>query len=256
MSRPINTLSAIYPVLLRSDLPRDEADAYWAGPHAELVKRGGHIMEYNQYHLSPTDVGYWPATPTVGVNPDPAFRWDGVTEVRLASFTEMARAAYGMLDTIFRDEQNVFDNVLGHVCGPGGARWWTPTHDPTVGHRTVLMLRRRRGHSYRAFRSFVHTTFGPALDAAGARDVRTYTFLPFTGVAHRTPGTSHIHPPSHRHHGAIIFGLQDRSAIDGLLESPTIRAVIAEQATHLTAVHAYGVDRTVPVIGPVIGENA
>src|SRR5262249_28646538 len=98
---PIKTLSGIYPVRFRADLPRDVADEYWAGPHAELVKRGGHIFEYNQYHFSDRDHGYWPASATVGTYPMDLFRWDGVTEVRLRNFTEMARAAHGMLGTIF-----------------------------------------------------------------------------------------------------------------------------------------------------------
>lgn len=245
---PTKTLSGIYPVRFRADLPREVADDYWVGPHAELVKRGGHIYEYNQYHFSETDHGYWPATPTVGTHPAELFRWDGVTEVRLRDFPEMARAAYRMLGTIFHDEQNVFDNVLGHICGPGGGTWWTDRHDPAAGHRTVLLLRRRRGVPLRAFRAFVHRRFGQALHDVGALDVRSYSFLPGTGIAHRTPGLSHAYPPSHRHDGAIVFGLPSRDDVDDLLAEPELKAVVDEQADTLTAVHAYTVDRAVPVI--------
>ena len=35
---PTKTLSGIYPVRFRADLPRQIADDYWTGPHAELVK--------------------------------------------------------------------------------------------------------------------------------------------------------------------------------------------------------------------------
>lgn len=248
---PIKTLSGIYPVRFRADLPRDVASEYWAGPHAELVKRGGHIFEYNQYHFSDRDHGYWPASPTVGTYPMDLFRWDGVTEVRLRNITEIARAAYGMLGTIFHDEQNVFDNVLGHVCGPGGATWWTTGHDPSVGHRTVLLLRRRRGIPLKRFRAFVHGHFGPALQRARALDVRAYTFLPITGIAHRTPGLAHSYPPSHRHNGAIVFGLADRDDLDALLATPDIKSVIEQQAESLTAVHAYSVERTISVIDEV-----
>lgn len=245
---PIRTLSGIYPVRFRADLPRDIADEYWTGPHAELVKRGGHIYEYNQYHFSADDHGYWPATPTVGTLPTDLHRWDGVTEVRLRNVTEMARAAYSMLGTIFHDEQNVFDDVLGHVCGPRGGSWWTHRHNPAVGHRTVLLLRRRRGVSLSKFRAFVHGRFGRTLHDCGALDVRAYTFLPFTGITHRTPGLSHNQPLSHRHHGAVIFGLNARDELDDLLTTPELEGLVAEQATTLTAVHAYSVDRTVPVI--------
>lgn len=246
--QPIRTLSAIYPVRFRADLPREVADTYWAGTHAELVKQGGHIFEYNQLHLSENDHGYWPATPTVGTHPADLFRWDGVTEVRLRNIIEMARAAYGMLDTIFHDEQNVFDNVLGHVCGPRGATWWTDRHDPAVDHRTLLLLRRRRGVPVRKFRVFVHERFGPALQASGGLDVRTYSFVPMTGVTHRTPGPLHSYPPSHHHDGAVVFGLPKRDDFDRLVAQREMKDLIADQAAALTAVHAYAVDRTVPVI--------
>lgn len=248
VTTPIKTLSGIYPIRFRADQLRDVAANYWAGPHAELVKRGGHIYEYNQYHFSADDHGFWPATPTVGTFPVDLFKWDGVTEVRLKNATEMARAAHGMLDTIFRDEQNVFDNVLGHICGPRGGSWWTTHHDPSVGHRTVLLLRRRRGIPLRRFRAFVHQRFGQALNDGGALDVRAYTFLPITGIAHRTPGVSHAYPPSHRHDGAVVFGLNAREDLDDFLAAPELRALVDEQSTTLTAVHAYSVDRTVSVI--------
>ena len=51
MSTPVPTTSALYPVRLREDLARDVAYAYWAGPHAEIVKRLPHVIEYNQYHF-------------------------------------------------------------------------------------------------------------------------------------------------------------------------------------------------------------
>ena len=63
MNTPVPTTSALYPVRLREDLARDVAYAYWAGPHAELVKRLPHVVEYNQHHFSATDHGYWPAIP-------------------------------------------------------------------------------------------------------------------------------------------------------------------------------------------------
>ena len=59
MNTPDPTTSALYPVRLRQDLPRDVASSYWAGPHAEIVTRLPHLMEYNQYHFSRriTDTG-------------------------------------------------------------------------------------------------------------------------------------------------------------------------------------------------------
>jgi len=93
--------------------------------------------------------------------------------------------------------------------------------------------------------------FGPALQRAGALDVRAYTFLPITGIAHRTPGLAHSYPPSHRHNGAIVFGLADRDDLGALLATPDIKSVIEQQAESLTAVHAYSVERTISVIDEV-----
>jgi len=177
MSTPVPTTSALYPVRLREDLARDVAYAYWAGPHAEIVKRLPHVMEYNQYHFSATDHGYWPATPTVGTTVPSSWPLDGLTEVRMSSMAAGLRIPLHMRE-VFLDEQNVFEHVLGHQTGPRGGRWWTTGHDDTVGHRTILLVRRRRGVSGRTFRAFVHTRLGPALHAAGARDLRTYALLP------------------------------------------------------------------------------
>src|SRR4029078_10593959 len=43
-------------------------------------------MEYNQYHFSATDHGYWPATPTVGTTVPSSWPLDGLTEVRMSSW--------------------------------------------------------------------------------------------------------------------------------------------------------------------------
>jgi hypothetical protein len=194
MNIPVPTTSAIYPVRLRADLPRDVAYAYWAGTHDEIVKRLPHLVEYNQYHFSATDHGYWPATPTVGTMIPPSWPLDGLTEVRLPSMAAGLRVPLHMRE-VFLDEQNVFEHVLGHQTGPRGGRWWTTGHDDSVGHRTALLVRRRRGVSGHAFRAFLHTHLGPALHAAGARDLRTYALLPLAAMAHTTFGVSHRNPP-------------------------------------------------------------
>jgi hypothetical protein len=43
---------------------------------------------------------------------------------------------------------------------------------------------------------------GPALFEAGAWDLRTYTFLPWSQFVHSTPGVSHDNPTYRRYHGA------------------------------------------------------
>jgi len=115
MNTPVLTTSAIYPVRLREDLPRDVAYAYWAGKHAEIVKRLPNLMEYNQYHFSATDRGYWPAAPTVGTVIPSSWPLDGLTEVRLPSMAAAFRVPLRMRE-VFLDEQNVFEHVLGRPC--------------------------------------------------------------------------------------------------------------------------------------------
>jgi hypothetical protein len=235
-------------------LPREIAHSYWAGKHAETVKGLPHLMEYNQYHFSSTDHGYWPATEGVGtVVPSPR-PIDGLTEVRFPSMAAAFRVPLHMRE-VFLDEQNVFEHCLGHVTGPAGGRWWTSGHDDTVGHRTVLLLRRRRGVCGPSFRAFVHTRLGRALHAAGARDLRTYTFLPMAAVTHATFGVCHENPSHRRHHGAVVFGIGTREDVDGVIASPEVAAVVKDQHLTCTAIHAFTVDRTVPVIRMNGGES-
>ena len=69
MPHPIKTTSFLSPLMLREDVPRQTASDYWAGPHAEIVKRSlPGIVEYVQHHFSATDHGFWPATQSVGTH--------------------------------------------------------------------------------------------------------------------------------------------------------------------------------------------
>jgi hypothetical protein len=156
---------------------------------------------------------------------------------------------------VFLDEQNVFEHVLGQQTGPRGGRWWTTGHDDTVGHRTVLLVRRCRGVSGRAFRAFIHARLGPALHAAGTRDLRTYTLLPLVAMAHTTFGVSHRNPPHRRYHGAVVFGTDTRGEVEDVIASPELTAAVKEQHLTCTAVHAFGVDRTVPAIRTNAGDT-
>ncbi|MEU6260975.1 hypothetical protein [Streptomyces sp. NPDC047043] len=247
MSRPVKTTSYMSPVWLRADLPREAALGYWAGPHAQIAGRLPNMAEYVQRHFSPTDHGYWPSSPTVGTMIPPSWRCDGVAEVRFGS----TAAALGMplhMREVYLDEQNVFERVLGQVTGPGGGRWWTDGHDDAVGHRTVLLLRRRRGVSGRSFRRFVHDRIGPALQEAGAHDLRTYTFLPWSRIVHPTPGVCHDNPAFRRYHASVVVGADSRAAMDDLIKSEQVAGIVADQRTVLAAVHAYSVERSVPVI--------
>jgi hypothetical protein len=247
MSRPVKTTSFMAPVWFREDLSRDTVIGYWAGPHAQIVERLPNMAEYVQRHFSPTDHGYWPSSPTVGTSVPPSWRCDGLAEVRFVS-TAAALTVPVHMREVYLDEQNLFQRVLGSVTGPGGGRWWTDGHDDAVDHRTVLLLRRRRGVSGRAFRRYVHERIGPALHEAGAGDLRTYTFLPWSRLVHPALGVCHHNPPSRRYHGCVVVGADSRAAMDEMLKSEQVAGIVADQHRVLTAVHAYTVERTVPVI--------
>ena len=247
MSHPIKTTSFVSPVWLREDLPRETASAYWADAHAEIVKRLPGLLEYVQRHFSPTDHGFWPSSEPVGTHIPADWRVDGYAEVRFKGTGTALRLPPHMRQ-VFLDEQNVFERVLGHPTGPGGGRWWTNGFDDAVVYRVALLLRRRRGVRGGTFRRFVHERIGPALLAAGARDLRTYTFLPWSRFVHPTPGVSHDNPAHRRYHGVVVFGAKSRASVDELLGSAQVAALVADQHAVLTAVHAFSVERSVPVI--------
>jgi hypothetical protein len=234
--------------MLRDDVPRKAASDYWAGPHGEIVKRTlPGVSEYVQHHFSATDHGFWPSTQSVGTMIPESWRIDGCPELRFRNTAAALLTPLHMREVFF-DEQNVFARVLGHPTPPGGGRWWTDGFDDTVGHRVALLLRRRRGVRGGAFRRFVHERMAPALLAAGARDLRTYVFLPYSRFTNATPGVAHDNPTERRYHGTVVFGTDHRAAVDDLLASRKIADLVAEQHTILTAVHAFSVERSVPVV--------
>ncbi|MFJ9024796.1 tannase/feruloyl esterase family alpha/beta hydrolase [Streptomyces sp. NPDC102259] len=106
----------------------------------------------------------------------------------------------------------------------------------------------------RVFRKYVHERLGPALRVAGARDLRTYTFLPWTRYVHPTPGVCHDNPAFRRYHASVVMGAESRDAMAGLLTSEQVAGIVADQHTVLTAVHAYTLERRVPVVASPAGE--
>jgi hypothetical protein len=64
-----------------------------------------------------------------------------------------------------------------------------------------------------------------------------------------TPGVAHNNPVYRRYQGAVIFGTDSRAAVDDLLGSPHVTELVGDQYTACTAVHAFNVERSVPVIG-------
>jgi hypothetical protein len=80
-------------------------------------------------------------------------------------------------------------------------------------------------------------------------------FLPMAPVAHATFGVSHENPSHRRHHGAVVFGIGTRADVDRVVASPDVAAVVKDQHMTCTAIHAFTVDRTVPVIRTKGGES-
>ncbi|MGV9818921.1 hypothetical protein [Nocardia xishanensis] len=247
MTFPVRTSSMLSPLMLRADMPREVSTAYWAKPHAEKVEKLPNLVEYTQRHFSTTDHGFWPATAGVGTRIPEEWRLDGCAELRFRStIATLMTAPYAR--EVYLDEQNVFGRVLTHATGPGGGRWWTAGFEDTTGDHVMLLLRRRSGVRGSKFREFVHERVGRAFLDSGARDLRTYAFLPWTRWFNASPGVGHDNPLEHRYHGAVVFGAQTRGAIDELLKSHSITALIEDQHTACTAVHAYSVERSVPVV--------
>ncbi|MGW0035192.1 hypothetical protein [Gordonia sp. NPDC003376] len=247
MAEFIHTTSAVMPVRLRQDIARPAAQEYWRGTHRDIVRRLPLILEYNQHHFSTSDRGFWPATTGVGTLIPSDWELDGIAETRFPGALGAVRVPRHMGE-VFRDEQNVFEHVIGLMTGSGGGRWWTTGLDEDISTRTVLFLRRRRLTRSREFRSFVHERLGPALYRAGARDLRTYGFLRWSPYLHPTPGVSHRHPSYRAYNGAVVFGADDRDHLQEIIHSDELAPVVAEQSSYVTGVHAFGVEQTVPGI--------
>lgn len=65
---------------------------------------------------------------------------------------------------------------------------------------------------------------------------------------HPTLGVCHDNPTFRRYHASVVIGADSRAAMDDLLKSEQVAGIVADQQTVLTAVHAYTVERSVPVI--------
>jgi hypothetical protein len=230
---------------LRADLPREEARAYWRGPHARLVAAVPGLDEYRQHHFSPTDHGFWKAPPGVGTTVPEDWRIDGMPEVAFAGPLAPILALGPRVWAVYGDESRFIDRILANLTGPGGGRWFRSGRDEEVGARAVVLIRRRRDVRFTTFRSFVHGTLGPALDRApGTLELRTHVFLPYTKLAWWTPGVAHDNPPHRRYHAAIVLAAADREALDAIIASPGVGATGDAQAAHALALHAYAVDET------------
>ena len=133
VSHPVRTSSFVSPVWLREDLTPETASAYWAGPHAEIVRRLPTLIEYVQRHLSATDHGFWPPSRRVGTRIPANWRVEGFAEVRFKN-TAAALMSPPRMRAVFLDEQNLFQRVLGQPTGPNRPR---PRHHALGDRRSA-----------------------------------------------------------------------------------------------------------------------
>lgn len=228
---------------LRTDLGREKARGYWAGPHGELVAQTPGMFEYRQHHHAPESPGLWPTTEGVETRIPDDRRSDGLPEVTFAWPWSPLLGTFHFRK-VHADEQNVFARTTMYMTTPGGMRWFRSGHDEPVGARAVVLLRRRAGASGGAFRSLVHGLLGPALDdAGGTLELRTQTFLPYHAAFWNTPGVEHDNPPDAQFHGAIVVGAADRDALKAALSSAGTRHATSVGQL-CAAVHAYDVEET------------
>jgi hypothetical protein len=228
---------------LRPDLAREQARAYWAGPHGQLVARIPGFLEYRQHHFSAEGPGAWPALDGVETAISDERRVDGMPEV---TFEHPWSPLLGGKKNreVHQDERNVFARTILHVTGPSGGRWFKSGYDARPEARVAILIRRRDGVSRKHFKKFVQDELGPALDRAeGVVELRTQTFLPFSKRLWNTPDVAHDYPANQQFHAAIVLAATDRAPMARLLDQ-----VSAQQSPqlrkHCSAIHAYDVEQT------------
>ncbi|TFE36517.1 hypothetical protein E2553_43060 [Paraburkholderia dipogonis] len=244
MRKPERVTSMCSLVWLRSDLAREDAQAYWRGPHAEIANKVRAINEYLQHHFSASDHGFWPVPKEVGGAIPADWRVDGMAEVRIRSMAAGLFSRLFHMKAVFHDEFNVFDRVLANNSRPGGGRWWTGAHQPDIGFRAAVLIRARHEEKGAPFRRFVEEALAPALIEAGAVELRTHVFQPGGRFIHWTPDVRHDQPVNRAYAGALIVGTRTRAEFDCLMKSPFLLATHADQRRYCVAIHAYAVEKT------------
>ncbi|MGC0416867.1 SMP-30/gluconolactonase/LRE family protein [Embleya sp. AB8] len=229
---------------LRTDLPRERAGAYWAGPHSRLVARTPGLLEYRRHHFAAAGPGLWPALDGVQTAIPDERRIDGMPEATFEhAWSPLLSVRHNRL--VRADERNVFRRTVRYATAPGGGRWFHTGDGESVGARTVILLRRRPGVPASAFRRLVDDLLGPALDAAGdTLELRTQTFRSWTGPPCGAPGVAHDNPPQARFHASIVLGAANADALHTILASPSVEAIRRPLAAGCTAIHAYTVADT------------
>ncbi|MEU5893889.1 hypothetical protein ABZ835_44895 [Streptomyces sp. NPDC047461] len=232
----------------RSDIPRSTASRYWAMEHGDIASRIPHVLETVERHFSGSVRGFWPRSPLCATAIPEEWRFDGMPELRLTLGGALRALRSPAARQIHYDEQNVFSTSLGHLGLPGSSRWWTGGFGDRTLDTAVVLIRRRAGVSRVGFVSFVHDVLARALFEAGAAELRSHVFAPWLPALHNTPGVSHDNPPHLRYHGALVVGAKPAEGMSSLLESAPVTRAVLSQDRYCTALHAYKVEQSVPIV--------
>jgi hypothetical protein len=231
-------------IWLRQDRTREQGREYWRGTHGRIASQTPGWLEYRQHHFDLDVPGLWPDVPGVETAIGQAGRMDGVAEV---TFEHAASPLMALRSrkAIYEDERKVFARTVVYVTGPGGGRWWRDGGGEPVGFRAVVMVRRRDGVGFRAFRKWVNDTLGGALnDAPGMLEVRTQAFLPYIKQLWSPPGLDHEEASEWRYHASVVLASADRATLEAALASSSVAPTREGQHEHCSAIHAYAVGDT------------
>jgi len=229
---------------MRSDMPREQALAYWRGPHAQLIAGIPEIREYRQHHFDLADSGLRPEISEIETKIPDERRIDGMPEVTLEDVFSILKS-FHVKKLIPRDEVNVFERVIFNITAPGWGRWFRSGYGEDVGFRAGVLLRRRPDVPSDRFRAFVNEILGSVLAAApGILELRTQVFLPWIKQLWNSPGVAHDNPKDKRFHAIMVAGAADRETLEKALISPAVMATKEAQSRHCGAIHAYSISNT------------
>jgi hypothetical protein len=246
MKMPVRVNTTVALVWLRADLARQEARAYWRGPHGQIANKVPCIYEYVQHHFSSSVHGFWPVPPGIGGITPVDWMIDGIAEVRVRSVFRGLYDRFFHMKGVFHDEFNVFDRVVPNTSAPGGSLWWTGDHRKDVGIRAVVFFRARHELRGKPFARFMEQIMAPALLAAGASELRSHIFAPGGRFSLWTPDVRHDYPANRRYAGALVIGAKSLDELNKILNSRQLTATLEEQRRHCVAIHSYVVENSYP----------
>lgn len=244
--RPQKVSTACYPIWLRADLSKVNAQAYWRGPHGQIANKNPAIDEYLQHHFSNTGHGFWDVPKGIGGGIPQDWKMDGVTEVRLNSILTAIFTRLFLMKANVLDEQNVFDRTLAKNSALNGSVWWTGAYQADTGYRIAVFFRARHGAKGR-FKKFLAEQLSTALLDAGVKELRTHIFTSMTRWTWLTPNVCHQEPTHRRYDAMLLIGADDKQTLEQILTSPRLKQTHSAQTEHCVAIHAYAIEHSYPM---------